>query len=94
MKGKDKETSWEAPGISEREKVVAKGILDILKILLAEFADKLDKEYVREVENDFKCLDLSNWKNGVAIDKTGNTEKRTDMLEKVRRLVLDLLKFQ
>lgn len=26
LKGKDKETSWEAPGISEWEKVVAKGM--------------------------------------------------------------------
>ena len=68
--------------------------MDILKILLAEFADRLDKEYVREVKNNFKCLDLSNWKNGVAINKTGNTAKRTDMLKKVRKLVLDLLKFQ
>ena len=29
-----------------------------------------------EGKDDFKCLDLSNWKNGVAIDKTGKTAER------------------
>lgn len=48
----------------------------ILKVRLIAFTDRFDKEYGRKVKDDFKCLDLSNWENGVVIDRTGKTAKR------------------
>ena len=45
----------------------------------------------REVKDDIKCLDQSNWKNGVSIDKTGKNTGRISVWENVLRLVLDML---
>ena len=61
----------------------------MLKILLTGFGDRSDKEYVRKVRDDLECLDLSNWKNGVAIDRTSKATGRTGTWEQVRRSVLD-----
>lgn len=46
----------------------------------------------RKVRDNLDCLDLSNWKNGVAIDRTSKATGRTGMWEEVRRSVLDMLR--
>lgn len=78
-------------------RLVAKGmkiewwILNILKVLITGFSNRLDKEYIREVKHDFKCFDLSNWKNRIVFDKIDKAPERIGMWEKSSSLVLEML---
>ena len=48
-----------------------------LKLLTTGFANKLAKRHERKVKNTTEVLGLSNWKNGVAINRNGEGNRKS-----------------